>query len=100
MTQTSHIPPGMFTPQEARIHAAVENTLHEICRRLFLVWVDFVDVEAADEARAVKGIQVAREYIEELIIWFGWSVWDLCETGCILGVRCLIVCFFFVIGEE
>jgi hypothetical protein len=52
MTQTSHIPLGMLTPQEARIHAAVENTLHEICRRLVLVWVEFFDVEAADEAGA------------------------------------------------
>ncbi|KAH9028921.1 hypothetical protein EDB84DRAFT_1579259 [Lactarius hengduanensis] len=33
-TQTSHIPLGMLTPQEARIHAAVENTIQEICRRL------------------------------------------------------------------
>ncbi|KAI9435512.1 hypothetical protein H4582DRAFT_2079616 [Lactarius indigo] len=51
-TQTSLIPLGMLTPQEALIHAAVENTVQEICRRLVLVWVEFFDVEAADEARA------------------------------------------------
>ncbi|KAH9056822.1 hypothetical protein EDB87DRAFT_1686836 [Lactarius vividus] len=39
---------------EARIHAAVENTLHEICRRLVLVWAEFFDVEAADEAGATE----------------------------------------------
>ena len=64
------------------------------------MWVDFVDVEAENEARAAEAIQVARGYIEELIIWLGWSEWDLCETGCILGVRCLILCFFLVIDEE
>ncbi|KAI9435514.1 hypothetical protein H4582DRAFT_2130500 [Lactarius indigo] len=42
-TQTSLIPLGMLTPQEVRIHAAVENTIQEICRRLVLVWVEFFD---------------------------------------------------------
>ena len=37
-TLTSSIPLGMLTPQEVRIHAAVENTLREICRRLDLLW--------------------------------------------------------------
>ncbi len=92
-TQTSHIPLGMLTPQEARIHAAVENTLHEICRRLVLVWVEFFDVEAADEARATEATEVAREHIEELMAWLDWSVWVRCEPGCSLGVRRLMLYF-------
>jgi hypothetical protein len=90
MTQTSHIPLSILTPQEARIHAAVENTLREICRRLVLVWVEFFDVEAADEAGATEAIAVARGHIEELMAWLDWSVWVRCEPECSFGVRRLI----------
>ena len=90
-TQTSHIPPGMLTPQEARIHAAVENTLHEICRKLVLVWVDFFDVEAADEAKTLKAMEVSREHIDELMAWLDWSNWVRCEPGCNLGVGDLVL---------
>ena len=86
-TQTSHIPLSMLTLQEARIHAAVENTLHEICRRLVLVWVEFFDVEAADEAAAFEAIEVAHGHINEPMDWLDWSVWVRCEPGCSLGVR-------------
>jgi hypothetical protein len=92
-TQTSHIPLGMLTPQEARIHAAVENTLREICRRLVLVWIELVDVEAADEAEAAKATEMARRHISELMSWLGWTVWVRCSPGCSLGVRRLILCF-------
>jgi hypothetical protein len=90
-TQTSHIPLGMLTPQEARIHAAVENTLREICRRLALVWVEFFDVEAVDEAGATKAIEVARGHVDELMDWLNWSVWVRCKPECSLGVRGLIL---------
>ena len=112
-TQTSHIPMGMLTPQEARILAAVENTLREICRRLVLVWIELFDVEAANEAGATEATevarghieeleaadlvgaaeatQVARGHIEELMSWLGWSVWVRCEPGCGRGVRRLIL---------
>ncbi|KAH9056823.1 hypothetical protein EDB87DRAFT_1565954 [Lactarius vividus] len=89
-TQTSLIPLGMLTPQEARIHAAVENTLHEICRRLVLVWVEFFDVEAADEAGATGAIEMARGHIFELMAWLDWSEWVRCEPGCSLGEFCYI----------
>jgi hypothetical protein len=85
--QTSHIPLGMLTPQEARIHAAVENTLHEICRRLVLVWVEFFDIAAVDEAGTMEATEVARGHIEELMAWLDWSAWVRCEPGCRLGVR-------------
>ncbi|KAH9028926.1 hypothetical protein EDB84DRAFT_255892 [Lactarius hengduanensis] len=88
--QTSLIPLGTLTPQEARIHAAVENTLHEICRRLVLEWVEFFDVEAADEAGATEAIEVARGHVSELMAWLDWSVWVRCEPGCSLGEFCYI----------
>jgi hypothetical protein len=89
-TQTSHIPLGILTPQEARIHAAVENTLHEICRRLTLIWLEFFDVERADEATSEKGIEVGRKHVDELMSWLDWSAWVECRPACNRGVR--IIC--------
>ncbi|KAH8977204.1 hypothetical protein EDB86DRAFT_2863081 [Lactarius hatsudake] len=89
-TQTSLIPVDILTPQEARIHAAVENTLHEICRRLVLVWAEFFDVEAADEAGATEATGVAYGHISELMEWLDWSEWVRCEPGCGLGEFCYI----------
>jgi len=97
-TQTSHIPLGILTPQEARIHAAVENTLHEICRRLVLVWVKFFDVEAADEVGAAEATVVARGHIAELVAWLDWSVWVQCEPGCSLGDICYLSTWPFGLG--
>ncbi|KAF8259925.1 hypothetical protein EI94DRAFT_1750092 [Lactarius quietus] len=99
-TQTSQIPLAILTPQEARIHAAVENTLHEICRRLVLVWVEFFDVEAADEAAATKAIIIAHEHIDELMMWLDWSVWVRCEPACSLGELCYIPSWPYLERED
>src|SRR5712671_29313 len=86
-TQTSRIPLSMLTPQEARIHAAIEHTLREICRRLMLVWLEFFDVEGATEVKAAQAIEVGRRHIGELMIWLDWSAWVRCVPACGLGVR-------------
>jgi len=86
-TLTSHIPLDMLTPQEVRIHAAVENTVREICRRLTLLWAQFFDVEEADEAKAGEVIEVGHGHIDELMSWLDWSLWVRCEPACALGVR-------------
>jgi hypothetical protein len=86
-TQTSHIPLDVLTPQEVRIHAAVEGTLHEICRRLTLVWLEFFDVEGKSEERAAEAIEVGRGHVDELMSWLDWSLWVRCEPACSLGVR-------------
>src|SRR6266404_5749099 len=87
ITQTSHIPLDMLTPQELRIHAAVENTLYEICRQLVFMWVDFFDIEGADNVTAMEATQVAYSQVDELMGWLDWSAWVRCEPGCSLGVR-------------
>jgi hypothetical protein len=86
-TLTSRIPLGMLTPQEVRIHAAVENTHREICRRLALLWAGFFDVEGADEAKAAEVIEVGHMHIDELMSWLDWSLWVRCEPACGFGVR-------------
>ena len=77
--ETSRIPLGMPTPQEARIHAAAENTLREICRRLTLVWIEFFDIERADSATVEKAIEVGQGHVNELMSWLDWSVWVECK---------------------
>ncbi|KAF8262595.1 hypothetical protein EI94DRAFT_1743210 [Lactarius quietus] len=100
-TQTSHISLAILTPQEVRIHAAVENTLHEICRRLVLVWVEFFDVEAADKAGATDAIEAAHGHIDELMSWLEWSVWVRCEPGCSFGEICYLPTYpFTILGGE
>jgi hypothetical protein len=86
-TQMSRIPLGMLTPQEVRIHAAVQSTLREICRRLALLWVHFFDVEGKEEAKAAEVIGMGHEHIDELMSWLDWSLWVRCEPACDLGVR-------------
>ena len=86
-TQTSHIPLGMLTLQEVRIHDAVESTLREICRRLALVWVGLFDVEGTDEVKATEVIGVGHGHIDELMNWLDWSLWVRCKPACGLGVR-------------
>ena len=86
-TLTSHIPLGMLTPQEVRIHAAVEGTLREICRRLTLAWLEFFDVEGESEAKAAEAIEVGSRHINELMSWLDWSLWLRCEPACGLAVR-------------
>ncbi|KAH8993106.1 hypothetical protein EDB92DRAFT_1944682 [Lactarius akahatsu] len=99
-TQTSLIPLDILTLQEARIHAAVENTLHEICRRLVLVWVEFFDVEAADEVGATEATEVARLHVTDLMAWLDWSVWVRCEPGCSLGELCYIPSWPYFEGDD
>ena len=86
-TLTSRIPLGMLTPQEVRIHAAIEGTLREICRRLTLVWLEFFDVEGESEAKAVEAIEVGSRHVDELMSWLDWSLWLRCEPACGFGVR-------------
>jgi len=90
-TQTSGIPVGLLTPQEVRIHAAVEGTLREICRRLVLVWMEFFDVEGKSEAEAAEAIEVGRRHVDELTSWLGWSVWLRCEPACSFNVRAALI---------
>jgi len=100
MTLTPRIPLGMLTPQEERIHAAVEGTLREICRRLTLLWLEFFDVEGESEAKAAEAIEVGSRYVDELMNWLDWSLWLRCEPACGLGDICHLSSWPFLAGED
>ena len=87
MTLTSRIPLGKLTPQEVRIHAAVEGTVREICRRLTLAWLEFFDVEGECEAKAAEAIGLGSGHVNELMTWLDWSLWLRCDPACGFGVR-------------
>ncbi|KAI0270727.1 hypothetical protein BC834DRAFT_862929 [Gloeopeniophorella convolvens] len=99
-TQTSRLPLGLFTPQKARIYAAVEGTLREICRRLVLVWVEVFDVEQAEEAEAAEAVSIGWTHIDELMTWLDWPSWVRCEGGCGPGEVCYIPEWPFLDGED
>ena len=85
-TLTLHIPLGMLMPQEVQIHAAVEGTVREICRRLMLAWFEFFDVEGESEAKAAEAIEVGSRHVNELMTWLEWLLWLRCDPACGFGV--------------
>ncbi|KAI0060145.1 hypothetical protein BV25DRAFT_986342 [Artomyces pyxidatus] len=87
---TSLIPASLLTPQERRIQGSVQGTLHEICRRLTVMWVDAFDIEAASEERAVVALENWRVHVKELMDWLGWSVWVDCNPACNPDAMCYL----------
>ncbi|KAI0060148.1 hypothetical protein BV25DRAFT_986335 [Artomyces pyxidatus] len=89
-TATSRLPAGLLTLQERRIQRSVQGTLHEICRRLTLMWVDAFDIEAADETHARNILEVWQVQVSELMEWLGWSVWSRCNPACEPDAMCYL----------
>ncbi|KAI0060147.1 hypothetical protein BV25DRAFT_986639 [Artomyces pyxidatus] len=89
---TSYLPAALLqlTPQERRIHGSVQGTLHEICRKLTLMWADAFDIEAASEERAVTALENWRAHVKELMDWLGWSVWVDCNPACNPDAMCYL----------
>jgi len=86
MTLTLHILLGMLTPQEVRIHVAVEGMVCEICQRLTLAWLELFDIEGESEAKVAEAIEVGSRCINELMTWLEWSLWLRCDPACGFGV--------------
>ncbi|KAI0060141.1 hypothetical protein BV25DRAFT_985684 [Artomyces pyxidatus] len=99
-TQTSMIPGGTLTPQERLIRDAVEGTLHEICRRLTLMWVDAFDIEAATDRRKAEALGRWRVHVRELMEWLDWSVWNKCNPACGIDALCHVPTWPFVEGDH
>ena len=68
-TQLRAIPTTLLTPQEQLIHNAVGETLHEICRRLAVMFDTTYDIEAATEELAEKKLAIAERETSELMAW-------------------------------
>ncbi|THH17485.1 hypothetical protein EW146_g3336 [Bondarzewia mesenterica] len=81
-TQTSHIRRDTLTSQEEKILAAVEETLHEICRVLGVMWVHAFDIETATEQLLGELVKGWREQVKSLMNWLDWSMWVRCESAC------------------
>ncbi|KAI0270725.1 hypothetical protein BC834DRAFT_841508 [Gloeopeniophorella convolvens] len=80
-----------LTRQERRLRDAIDATLHEICRRLTLMWVDAFDIESAAEERMVRVVDVWRVHIQELMAWLDWSVWERCNPACKAWELCFVL---------
>ncbi|KZO92923.1 hypothetical protein CALVIDRAFT_557323 [Calocera viscosa TUFC12733] len=71
-SHTAHLNTTRFTPQEHQLTSAVEDTLHEICRTLGVIWQTAYTAESVTSAAAV----------DRLIDWLDWAVWQKCSPAC------------------
>ncbi|KZV73069.1 hypothetical protein PENSPDRAFT_603320 [Peniophora sp. CONT] len=99
-TQTSHIPASRLTYQEELILHAVQQTTHEICRRLALMWSDAFDIESADEAEAARAVGEWGVHTKELMDWLDWSSWQTCRPGCKVNEFCYTPTWPFVVAGD
>ena len=81
-TQTLHIRRDTLTSQESTILGAVEETLHEICRALGMMWVDAFDIESAGDDRLSELVNGWKHQVKSLMLWLDWSIWIRCDPGC------------------
>ncbi|KAI0033516.1 hypothetical protein K488DRAFT_47566 [Vararia minispora EC-137] len=87
---TSYIPVDLLTEQERLILASVDQTLHEICRRLARMWEVAFDVEEAETEEIDATIQSLRRETIELVLWLDWSIWVKCRPACAEDEMCYI----------
>jgi hypothetical protein len=83
---TSHIPSHLLTSQERLLRDSIEQTLHEICRQLGLIWLDAINIEGVDEKTATQSVLEWRRLVLGLMRWLDWYTWKLCKPGCAVGV--------------
>ncbi|KZV75190.1 hypothetical protein PENSPDRAFT_647468 [Peniophora sp. CONT] len=86
----THVKDTLFSPQERLLRGAVEETLHEICRRLGLMWVEAFDIESAGVAQRHAVALRWRAHIHELLRWLDWQQFNRCVPGCAAGEMCYI----------
>ncbi|KZV72417.1 hypothetical protein PENSPDRAFT_604489 [Peniophora sp. CONT] len=99
-TQTRAIPASLLTPQERLIHNAVSETLHEICRRLAIMFDAAVDIEESTlEVVQDKLAGIERE-TTELMAWLDWSVWVKCRPACSIEEMCVVPTWPFGRDED
>ncbi|KAI0314483.1 hypothetical protein OF83DRAFT_1174711 [Amylostereum chailletii] len=99
-SHTSHILPETLTRQERLIRGAVEDTQHEICRRLSLMWTDAFDIEEAKSHRVDQAISSWKMHVRELMAWLNWSVWVKCDPMCGPDEMCTLPVFPFNSDED
>ncbi|KAJ7481205.1 hypothetical protein B0H11DRAFT_2280440 [Mycena galericulata] len=75
--------PSLLTKQELLIRGAIEDVMHQICRRLarlFYIAFDIEDNKQLDAASVVDAMQVE---VSDLMTWLDWTqVWVKCKPAC------------------
>ncbi|VDB94042.1 unnamed protein product [Peniophora sp. CBMAI 1063] len=86
----THVKDALFTPQERLLRDAVGQTLHEICRRLGLIWIDAFDIENVHVEERQAAASRWRTHIRELLQYLDWPQFNRCVPGCAIGEMCYI----------
>ncbi|KZO92924.1 hypothetical protein CALVIDRAFT_519719 [Calocera viscosa TUFC12733] len=80
---TAHLNTTQFTPQEHVLKSAVEETLHEICRTLVLIWRTAYTSESIISFDQQLGlVEGWKSEMDRLINWLDWAVWQQCSPAC------------------
>jgi hypothetical protein len=79
---TSWAPFDTLTRQEKVVKHAIEEVQHEICRVLGEIWLDAFDIERATPEETQPLLAKWSQYIDGLMEWLDWSVWDACKPEC------------------
>ncbi|KZV61661.1 hypothetical protein PENSPDRAFT_643128 [Peniophora sp. CONT] len=90
---TAGMPTSLLTPQERLIHNAVEDVMHEICRRLGRLFHAAYDVERPDwgQARVEDVVGFMQAEVEALMSWLDWtSAWVKCRPECSSKELCVV----------
>jgi hypothetical protein len=72
----------ILTRQEKVVKHAIEEVQHEICRVLGEIWLGAFDIERATPAETRPLLVKWSKYIDGLMTWLDWSVWDACKPEC------------------
>ncbi|KZT56785.1 hypothetical protein CALCODRAFT_435231, partial [Calocera cornea HHB12733] len=82
-SHTAHITTARLTPQERVLQSAVEETMHEICRTLLVIWRTAYTAEAVTSSdQQVRLIREWKSEMDRLVAWLDWAVWQSCHPAC------------------
>ncbi|EJU03927.1 hypothetical protein DACRYDRAFT_49925 [Dacryopinax primogenitus] len=80
---TSHLPVDRLSSQELVLKTAVEETMHEICRTLLIVWRTAYSAEAIIPSyEQVALVETWMVEIDRLIMRLDWVEWQRCDPPC------------------
>ncbi|KAJ7493575.1 hypothetical protein FB451DRAFT_1214831 [Mycena latifolia] len=93
LRHTQGLPTELLTKQERLIRGAVEDVMHEICRRLARMFhiAYGIESEQLNEANVQSAVDAMQIEVNDVIKWLDWvQVWVKCDPGCATEEMCVI----------
>jgi len=89
-TYTSRLPTSRFTPQEHLLKASIEQTTHEICRTIGVIWTTAFSAESVPAASLPPLLAGWKQEVQRLRKWLGWALWEKCNPACAEDEICTV----------